>query len=196
MHKLAFQIASHSVARGWISNDDLAICCYAVERRLLSAFFFLVLSLIIVPLKKVPEAIIFLSVVLSFRQRMGGIHARNEWECLFISISMVMVSVILFGPLLEQLSLLAICALDAILIICTYFLEPSYPPQVHFDQQVIDANTTRKNILLFILVLLQIISAKWFDSLFIVYSSLGLLSVNIAVIIGKHYTKRKGKHVT
>lgn len=196
MHKLAYQIASHSVTRGWISNDDLAICCYAVERRLLSAFFFLVLSLIIIPLKKTPEAIIFSSVALSFRQRMGGIHARNEWECLFISISTVMVSVVVLGPLLEQLSLLAICVLDAILIICTYFLEPSYPPQVHFDQQVIDANATRKNILLFMLVLLQILSAKWFDSFFIVYSSLGLLSVNIAVIIGKHHTKRKGKYVT
>lgn len=196
MHKLAYRIASHSVARGWISDDDLAICCYAVERRLLSAFFFLSLALLIVPLGKVPEAIIFTSVVLAFRQRMGGIHARNEWECLFISISMVMVSVVVLGPLVEQFSLLAICVLDAILIICTYFLEPSYPPQVHFNRKVIDANTTQKNILLFILVLLQIISAKWFDSLFIVYSSLGLLSVNIAVIIGKHHTKRKGRQVT
>lgn len=191
MHKLAYQIASHSVARGWISDDDLAICCYAVERRLLSAFFFLALSLLIVPLGKVPEAIIFTSVVLAFRQRMGGIHARNEWECLFISISTVMVSVVVLGPLLEQLSLLAICVLDAILIICTYFLEPSYPPQVHFDQQVIDANANRKNVLLAILAILQIISIKWLNNFFVVYSSLGLLFVNLTVIIGNIMQKGK-----
>lgn len=195
MHKLAYQIASHSVARGWIGDDDLAICCYAVERRLLSAFFFLVLSLTVAPLKKIPEAIIFASVVLAFRQRMGGIHANNEWTCLFISISSVLISVAILGPYFGRLSVKVIYTFCVVVVTFTFFLEPSYPPQVHFDQQAIVANTKRKNVLLAMLALLQIVSVRWFGSFFIIYSSLGLSFVDITVIIGK-YIHRKGMNAT
>lgn len=185
MHKVAYRIAAYSVDRGWIDVDDLAICCYSFERRLLTGLFLLTQLLIFAPLGKLPEAFIFISVVLPFRRRMGGIHANSAWLCQIISTASVLISVLVFGPLVGQLPPLVIIVGDTVLISCTFFLMPSYPPQAHFTQQDIDGNIQRIHLMLVTLILAQVVSIHWFDMLYIVYSSIGLLFVIITVILGK-----------
>lgn len=184
MHKVAYRIAAYSVEHGWIDDDDLEICCYSFERRLLAGSFLLTQLLIYAPLGKLPEAFIFVTVVLLFRRRMGGIHANSEWLCQIISTASVLISVFILGPLVRQLPSLVIIVGDTVIILCGFFLVPSYPPQVHFTQQDIDGNIQRIHLMLVALILTQIVSIQWFDMLYLVYSSIGLLFVIITVILG------------
>ena len=186
MHKLAYQIAAYSVEHGWINSDDLSICCYAFERRISSALFLLTQLLIYAPSGKLPESFIFITVVLSFRRRMGGIHAANAWICQIISTVSVLIFVFILGPTAERLCPIVIYLGDAILILTTFLIEPSYPTQVHFSQHDIMGNIHRKNVMLVLLILMQALSVALDDMLFIIYSSLGLLLVCFTVLIGKY----------
>lgn len=186
MHKLSYQIAAYSVEHGWINSDDFSICCYAFERRLLSALFLLTQLLIYAPSGKLPESFIFITVVLSFRRRMGGIHAANAWLCQIISTVSVLCFVFIIGPITEILSPIIIYIGDAVLILCTFLIKPSYPTQVHFSQHDIMGNIHRKNVMLVLLILIQVLSVALDDTLFIIYSSLGLLLVCFTVLIGKY----------
>lgn len=184
MHKVAYRIAAYSVDQGWIDDDELEICCYSFERRLLAGLFLLTQLLIYAPLGKLPEAFIFITVALPFRRRMGGIHANSVWLCQIISTASVIISVLILGPLVGQLPPLVIFVGNTVLITCAFFLVPSYPPQVHFTQQDIDGNIQRIHLMLVTLILAQVVSIQWFDMLYIVYSSIGLLFVIITVILG------------
>lgn len=186
MHRIAYRISSYSVTHGWINADDQAICCYAFERRLLSALFLLTQFIIYAPLGKLFEAFIFITVVLTFRRRVGGIHASSEWLCQIISTASVLVSVLILGPAAENLPPIAICIGNATLILCLFLIKPLYPPQVHFSQHEIDGNIHRKNVLLVLLVLAQVLSVIWLNMLFIIYSSIGLLLVIFTIIIGRN----------
>lgn len=190
MHRLACQIAAYSANCGWIDNDERAICCYAFERRLLQVVFLLVQVLIYAPTGKIPEAFIYIAVVLLFRRRIGGVHANSAWFCQVISTALVLISVFVFGPLVEKLPPKSIFVCDTLLILGLFFIKPSYPVQVHFSQHDIEGNIRRKNILLILLIMAQALTAKWLGMLFITYSSLGLLLVILTVLIGK-YAKRK-----
>lgn len=190
MHRLACQIAAYSANRGWIDNDERAICCYAFERRLLQIVFLLMQVLIYAPTGKIPEAFIYITVVLLFRRRIGGIHASSAWFCQVISTVLVLISVFILGPLVEKLPPKSICVFDTLLILGLFFIKPSYPAQVHFTQHDIEGNMRRKNILLILLIMTQALTARWLGMLFITYSSLGLLLVILTVLIGKLCEKK------
>lgn len=185
MHRIAYRISSYSVTHGWINADDQAICCYAFERRLLTSFFLLTQLLIYAPTGKIAEASIFIAVVLTFRRRTGGIHANSAWLCQVISTAVVLLSVFVLGPLLGRLPPLIIIISDGVLILLSFLLKPSFPPQVHFTQQDIDGNIQRKRLMLVALILIQVISIRLINMLFVIYSSIGLLFVIITVILGK-----------
>lgn len=193
MHRLACQIAAYSANRGWIDNVECAICCYAFERRLMQVVFLLVQVLIYAPTGKIPEAFIYITVVFLFRRRIGGIHANSAWLCQVISTAVVLISVFFLGPLVEKLPPKSICVFDTLLILGLFFIKPSYPIQVHFSPHDIEGNIRRKNILLILLIIAQALTAEWFGMLFITYSSLGLLLVILAVLIG-NICEREGKH--
>ena len=191
MHTIAHLIATYSVDHGWIEDDECFICCYAFERRLTLALFFVIQLLIYVPAGKIPEAFIYVVVVLSFRSRMGGIHANNIWICQAISTGSVLFSVFFLGPCVEQFHPILIILLNIAITLTSLFLKPSYPPQVCFSHHDKNGNIKRKNLMLFVLLLMQVLSARSLGMLFTIYSSIGLLFVNITVILGKQYYKRK-----
>lgn len=192
MHRIAYRIAAYSAVHGWINTDDRAICCYAFERHLLTSFFLLTQLLIYAPTGKIAEAFIFIAVALTFRHRMGGIHANSAWLCQVVSTLAVLLSVFVLGPLIGRLPPLIIIMGDGLLILLSFLLKPSFPPQVHFTQQDIAANIQRKRIMLVALILVQVMSIRLINMLFVIYSSVGLLFVIITVILGK-LIYRKGK---
>lgn len=185
MHRLACQITAYSANRNWIDNDERAICCYAFERRLLLMVFLLVQVLIYAPTGKLTEAFIYITVALSFRRRIGGIHANSAWLCQVISTASVLTSVFVLGPLVVKLPPKAIYACDALLILSMFLIKPFYPVQVHFSQHDIEGNIRRKNVLVILLIIAQALTAKWLGMLFITYSLLGLFFVIFTVLIGK-----------
>lgn len=190
LHRIACQIANYSVKHGWINDDDFAICCYAFERWLLSLLFLLTQVIIFALIGKLFEAFAYITIVIALRRRMGGIHASNEFLCLVISTTSSVSSVFIFGPLIGQLPPVAIIIGDLALILCAFFLKPSYPTQVHFNKEEIYGNIRRKNLILLVLLFLQVLSNKWLGFHFIIYSSIGLLFVSITVIIGKIYLRK------
>lgn len=190
MHKIAYYIASYSSEKGWIDDDDIEMCCYSFEHRFLEGLFFLIQLLIYAPSGKIKESFICITVLLVFRRRMGGVHASSAWFCLIISTMSVLISVFVFGPLVRKLPMKFTLVFDFVLVLSSFFLKPSYPSQVHFAQQDVEANIHRIHLVLVALIAAQIASIFLFDVVFLIYSFIGLLLADFTVILG-HLNNRK-----
>ena len=72
VHKIAIAIADISVARNWIQPQDRPWCAYAVELKLISLLFFLILFPVTILLKVVWEALISSTLTRVFSAATAG----------------------------------------------------------------------------------------------------------------------------
>lgn len=182
VHKIAIAIADISVARNWIQPQDRPWCAYAVELKLISLLFFLILFPVTILLKVVWEALIFSMVFIVLRSRFGGWHAPYAWLCQVISVGLVLFTTIFVGPAALELPHALLWVADVVLLILVFFQKPVYQEQVHFDAKIQIANKKKKNMLLFAIFFLQIIVSRFFYSFF-VYSMLAVLADLLSVYI-------------
>lgn len=182
VHKIALAIADISVARHWIQPQDRPWCAYAVELKLISLLFFLILFPVTILLKVVWEALIFSMVFIVLRSRFGGWHAPHAWLCQLISVGLVLFTTIFVGPAALELPHALLWVADVFLLILVFSQKPVYQDQVHFDVKIQIANNKKKNAILFAIFFLQIIVSRFFYSFF-VYSMLAVLADLISVYI-------------
>ena len=192
MHTLSLAIAEACTARGWISAQDTPWCAYAVENKLISICFFLLLIPLALFLNVLPEAAIFSCIFYLLRRRYGGWHAPYAWFCQIISIALVLATTLLIGPAILQLPLSLVCGINAVIMIIAILQPPVYPPQLHFDQKIKCANTKKKNHILLIVLTFQIGFGFFFRNV-LVYSLLAVLagvsSVYIEILQQQIYRK-------
>lgn len=184
IHRIADRFAKHCVANGWIEESKIYWCRYAIEKRLGTAVFVVLVLIWLMITKTYIKTLTFVIVLFAFRRRIGGWHSQNAWSCQIISIGTVVLAVSLVGPAMERLALNILIFMDVTLMISTFFINPVYPAQAHFSQAEKHANAKRKNILLLILCLVQGISWTFMNSNITVYSFLGLAAAVVAVALG------------
>lgn len=193
MHTLSIAIAEASISRGWIKAQDKLWCAYAVEKKLITLCFFLLMIPFAVALDVLPQAAVFSCVFYLLRRRFGGWHAPYAWLCQVISIALVLAVTLLVGPATMKFPSLVILGMDAIAMAVAIIQPPVYPPQLHFDQEIKRANTKKKNLLLIIVLALQL-GVGIFVKDVLVYSFLavlaGVISVYIEILQQRIYRKK------
>lgn len=193
MHTLSLAIAEACSTRGWIEVRDKPWCAYAVEKKLISLCFFLLLIPFAVVLGVLPQAAVFSCVLYLLRRRYGGWHAPFAWLCQVISITLVLAVTLIVGPAMTQLPTLVVWGTDAIVMTIAIIQPPVYPPQLHFNQEIKRANTRKKNLVLLAVIVLQLgLGALVKDIL--IYSFLavlaGVTSVYIEILQQRIYRKK------
>lgn len=195
MHNLSLKITERCFTRGWISEEERIWCAYALEQKLLTVFFFLILIPLVFVLGVLPEAIIFSFVFYFFRRRCGGWHAPYAWLCQGISIILVLVAVVLVGPILMEIPTKSIWAMNLTSMLIAFIRKPVYQPKMHFDLKVTMANNRKKQKFLFVLLITQVVVGYFFKGV-IVYSFLGVLAgvTSVYIELTKQYIIRKREH--
>lgn len=193
MHTLSLAIAEACSARGWIEARDKPWCAYAVEKKLISLCFFLLMIPVALALDVLPQTAIFSCVFYLLRRRYGGWHAPYAWLCQVISIALVLAVTMFVGPAMMQLSTLVVWGTDAIVMAIAIIQSPVYPPQLHFDQEIKRANTRKKNLVLLVVMALQL-GLGTFVKAILIYSLLavlaGVTSVYIELLQQQIYRKK------
>lgn len=182
VHKIALAIADISVTRNWIRPQERSWCAYAIELKLISMLFFLILFPATIFLNVVWEALIFSMVFIVLRSRLGGWHAPYAWLCQVISVGLVLFTTILVGPAVLELPHELLWITDIFLLIFVFFQKPIYQLQVYFDIKIQIANNKKKNAILVVVFILQIIVSRFFYP-FLVYSMLAVLADLLSVYI-------------
>lgn len=192
IQKIASELTDYSVAHSWIDSSKAQWCRYALEKRLGAMFFTAFCLLIAAVTATWIKLFSFVAVFYLFRKRLGGWHAKTFWTCQLLSFGTVITAVVIIGPIMEYTKLPFLICADILLSVFTCLLKPAYPASAHFSQEVRAANTKRKNQLLFGLILLQFLSLKLGQVLFLIYSCLGLAIADLSVLFQIYVQQKKG----
>ena len=182
MHTLSLAIAEACSARGWIEVQDKSWCAYAVEKKLILLCFFLLTIPLVVVLNVLQQSLIFSCFFYLLRRRFGGWHAPYAWLCQVISITLVLIVTLLVGPALTQLPSLVIWYVNILVMAIAILQQPIYPPQLHFSQEIKQANAKKKNLVLITVLSLQLGLGSFVKD-FLLYSLLAVLAGIISVYI-------------
>ena len=190
--RLATSITEFSIAHNWIDHAHYAWCQYALEKELGKMLFF-VLCLFLMELTHTwLEVGSFILVFYLFRSRMGGWHAQHVWSCQLISMTLVIIVTFVLGPFVESMHQSVRIALDLVIIIITFFVPLVYPLEAHFTQTIKKSNMVRKNVMLFVLAILQGTNLFIIWSPFLTYSLIALLFTDISVLLQYFKLKKEG----
>lgn len=182
MHRIAKSLSEYSLAKHWINPDDQEWCIYAIETKLLSIVFFFAMAVLALILNAIPQTSIFTLTFYNLRRRIGGYHAPHAWVCLLISICVTFCITHLIGPALEQIPYGTVIAIDILALTTAMVKKPVYPPQTQFNNAVVAANNRRKNVILFIIAIVQFVCFRFYPYV-LVYSFLAVLTGLISVYI-------------
>lgn len=157
IQKISKRITQHMQKKGWISDEDAIWSIYVLEKRLsitVYVCFVLAYSFLI---NKPVEVSAFVITSFLLRRRMGGWHAPSHVLCQLISILIVVVVTTLAHYLcLNNIILRSLSVM--IITILLLITKPIYPLNAEFSPEVVIANNARKNHIVLILFLVQIIT--------------------------------------
>ena len=182
---LAIYLSNCLVKRGWITENTINWCVYALEKRfnLLSTIVVLLAWMIISHLYI--ETLAFLVPFYLLRRRIGGWHAKSALFCFALSVGLVIFACAFLGKVLVDLPLFVLLAIDTIMILIVLFLQPEYPPQVRFSADEKAENYRIKNDLVALVSLIQCFTLVFFDRRILAYSLCAIVFCVTAVLVQK-----------
>lgn len=157
LHSFATKAATAALNRKLISEDRFEWCVYCLEKLLLKLVFVFWLTLLAVITKRYVEISAFLAGFLPMRSKLGGWHAKRAWLCQVISLFLIFLLCCVLPVYIYRIpkSVVAIGTLGALGV--AFAAKPIYPPQLHFDDQVREANFHKKNGIVLMMALVQVI---------------------------------------
>ena len=193
VRKGAAWLSNIFIKRGWIDRDKLDWCIYALEKRFGLLMYVVTAALWIGFSGLLAETLSFIFPLYFLRRRMGGVHAKSNLSCYFVSICLLLFSTAFGGKWLLHLPSPVLLLLNLICITLAMLLPPVYPPQVHFSLKEIEANSRRKNLLLFLVLLIQCFSFVFHDSRILVHSFCAVVLSVVSVLIQKQKGRIKNE---
>lgn len=188
---VAEKISNISIEKGWIEESQKEWCIYAFQRRIESVFWIAIIILIANLTGKLRETFLCSAIIFLLRRRIGGWHASNPRVCQTISISILLLIVMCWGPALEKLSNNILLLLGIMMGLIMMGIKPVYPQQLHFDEEVMRKNHKIKNLLSTLMIVIVVV-LRLFMSHMIAYIVLGIATVLGSVLMEVICAFRRG----
>lgn len=195
IRKSAERLSDVCCEHGWIDDEYWDWCVYALEKRISLLLFFSAVALWIIVSGLYVETAAFFVPFYLLRRRIGGWHAKSASACFFISIAFVIIVSSFLGAWAMFLPIWSLIAMDIAAVIFAIILRPEYPPQVNFSAQETDANYQRKNCLLLLIFVFQILSYILLDVRILAHSLCGVGLCVIAVLIQKQKGRQRNEEI-
>ena len=122
MHKLAEKISNWMIQNGADENlrDEYT---YGIEGGISTSLFILILLIISIILKCVPDMLVYIAVWLPMRFLAGGVHAKGHLACTIISVAIGVISV-LFPTYINDIPIYATIATVAVCYVIVFIIAP------------------------------------------------------------------------
>jgi membrane protein len=170
-----------------IDESNRAWCQYIIEKKIMQAFFLIIASLIALLYNRIFEVLSFGLFFCSIRKRTGGWHAPYPWLCLMLSGLILLLVAKILIPITLCTSLFYTFLFNNILLCILLFIKPSYPWQLHFCKEEKEANLQKRNVLILLFLILNLIFLilryrnVLSSMLWALIFSIGLLQVEVAI---------------
>lgn len=125
------------------------------------------------------------------RGRIGGWHAPYAWLCILLTTVETLTVLYIVAPVLMGINPFFIWVLNLLLLLIALRTDPIYPPQLHFDQEVVSANRRKKNLILVCILLIQIASFGLGIERILVFSFNGIL-VSMLLVFAEKFKQKYG----
>lgn len=195
IYRLSCRLAAFCVTHDIIDQRHFPHLQYKAETLLRTTLFSCSLALLALITRQYLEICTFALTTYLFRKHMGGWHAANPWLCQLLSFGIILLITLLIGPIITQLPKTVFFFLSIVLDSLVIILPPAYPSQLHLSVEEAHANIKRKNHILALVVLVQFLAFLWFDFRIVIYTSLGLATTVITVLLEKTICLKKGCRV-
>ena len=193
VHKLSCYLAEWFYQHEWIEESNYAWCIYVVEKKLLQICYLLILSVCFIVSKQYLNAFVFMATLYILRCRIGGWHAPYNWLCILLTTIIVLTAIYVLAPAFMNANDVFIWFLDILLVMVAFLMDPVYPPQLHFNQEIVSANRRKKNLILMYIALMQIVSFGFGVEQILIFSFNGILVSVLLVFIEKFKQKYGGQ---
>lgn len=189
LQKVSFRLTEWFYHHKWIEENNYTWCLYVVEKKLLQICFLLILSVCCILSKQYLNTFVFMATLYLVRGRIGGWHAPYAWLCILLTTVETLTVLYIVAPVLMKPFFT--WALNLLLLLITLRTDPIYPPQLHFDQEVISANRRKKNLILVCILLIQIVSFSLGIEQILVFSLNGIL-VSMLLVFAEKFKQKYG----
>lgn len=141
---------NYSVNSGFVSHDEAPFLRYNLEKLLSNLFLSIPFVIIGCFLTSLETGITFFVAFSFLRVRTNGYHSKTFWRCLFTSVALEIVFLVLFYHWLSYTALLIALALSAITI---FFLAPFRHPNMNYSDEEVRVCSKSSKIRIMILLL-------------------------------------------
>ena len=183
LHSLATRVATIALNRRLICKDRFAWCVYCLEKLLLKLLFVVWLILLVLVTKRYVEIIAFLTGFLPLRSKLGGWHAKRAWVCQVVSFLLILGLCCVLSAYISNIPNVISACIAFCVLIAAFIAKPVYSPQLHFDSQIRDANFHKKNKIILIIFIVQIICFVTHKVVIFDYLTLGVLIPLVSLLI-------------
>ena len=191
LQKVSFRLTEWFFQHQWIEENNYTWCLYVVEKKLLQICFLLILSVCCILSKQYMNALVFMATLYLVRGRIGGWHAPYAWLCILLTTMQTWTVLYIVAPILMDINLFFTWALNLLLLLIALRTDPIYPPQLHFDQEVISANRRKKNLILVCILLIQVASFGLRIERILIFSFNGIL-VSMLLVFAEKFKQKYG----
>lgn len=191
LQKVSFRLTEWFYQHQWIEENNYTWCLYVVEKKLLQICFLLILSVCCILSKQYLNTLVFMATLYLVRGRIGGWHAPYAWLCILLTTVETLTVLYIAAPVLMDIKPFFTWALNLLLLLIALMTDPIYPPQLHFDQEVISANRRKKNLILVCIVLIQIVSFGLGMERILIFSFNGIL-VSMLLVFAEKFKQKYG----
>lgn len=169
--------------KGLIQNEQCEWCIYALVSRisLIISIFFMILfgMLFTAPF----NVICFLFGILPLRKRLGGYHAKNPFACVFLSVAVMLLSLLCVNITIYYRIEWAIHILLALSSITIWLSKPYGHKNMHLTQEELVQNKVKvKNILMIELSLIVLLCFLFSQNKGFLFCEIGIIAAALSFI--------------
>lgn len=143
LHSISRRLTEWFFRHNWVEENNYTWCLYVVEKTSSILFSSDPVDLLHY-FQSIFQHACFYGNNVFLRRRMGGWHAPYNWMCILLTTVTTFIVLYIFAPVLMRINSLTMWTLDILLILAAFRTNPIYPPQLHFEQEIISSNRKKR----------------------------------------------------
>lgn len=186
IEKITLQISQHLTVNGYCGEDDQEVVAYGLSTIFSDILQIIILLVVAIPLKAIPEMAVFALFYGAVRPYIGGAHANSHFQCLviFTAVAIVAVEIVKYIPVFAAPIIAGSLAMISLIVI--FWRAPVTHPNVpKSPKSIIKLRKKGRVIISIEFVCIVICSAVLPDSLQFLAAgaSLGVVTAAVTLLI-------------
>lgn len=182
-HRLSTKIVLYLSEQGAVKQENVDWCIYALENKISSFSFTLIIFLSTLPFASTYNSLILMVSIIAIRRYSGGYHCKSELRCFFLSLSSVLLGLSM-ASFLSSTSCVIACIFMLLISYIVLYLAPINLPEIHLSESEMRKNRYRLRISSTMLLLIYMV-LSYYEFQISAYGIVGFSIAALSVIAAK-----------